>query len=916
MNLSYSAYWSHKAKYYNCETEVWSKQNSVQLGHDDNDELESSLDLSLPDPETNMDCEVAEDCIFSSDSNESELEHEDNPDDQQDCDGVELLNTDDSDPDSDSDVSVQSDEMNRQVIRFISLFLMKLQLFHKLSDSVITTILNFLKLLISFLAKLVPSSPIDELLKIMPRSLFLTRKCAQLKQSNHKQYAVCPQCNTLYDQSLTKMTTLDDHGVEVSIQCSYIRFPNHPHSSRRKKCGEYLMKKMKYTGNIYKFKPKRTYCYSGIKEGISLLMQKPGFWDLCNQWRSNFQLNSDVYRDIYDGQVWKDFLNYKDKPFLNNQHSLALMFNCDWFQPYDHTTYSVGALYLVVINLPRAIRYKIENIIFVGIIPGPNEPKGTLNTYLGPMVRELSEMWTGCWLGSNCNKKYVRAALICVSCDIPASRKVAGLVGHCAHKGCSRCLKSFPTENFGEKPDYSGFDVDNWPRRTCRLHKIKGYDHLIAPTASAQHSIEREFGVKYSILSELEYYETVRFLVVDPMHSLFLGIAKHTFSTWIETDILNKSHYSVIQSRVDELTVPPTLGRIPLKLGAGFSGLTADQWRNWVCVYSLYSLRGILPNSDWQCWWLFVQACTLFCKRSITLSEANQAHKFLVEFCNTFEQQYGKKHVVVNMHLSCHLIECIKDYGPLYGFWCFGFERFNGVLGSYPNNNKDVSVTMMKKVHDEIQLDLAAVDSEFQPFLSEMSTQKIVGSLRESISPPSWPVGGYTSSLLRPYTEYILPHSLLELLSSMYTILHGQELGTISQVCIRSTRLSFNSHILCSNLARTERGSVIAAHWGSSLSDEGRHVGMVQFYFEHNIVIKHQVTTQRVAFVRWFETHPDRNLLNSPLEVWCDSFLRDSPNSFVLVSKILYPVAFTKQKLETRFGNETVMLTFPLTYIN
>ena len=49
-----------------------------------------------------------------------------------------------------------------------------------------------------------------------------------------------------------------------------------------------------------------------------------------------------------------------------------------WFQPYTHTQTSIGVIYLTVLNLPRYLRYKRENVILVGIIPGPNEPKGQL----------------------------------------------------------------------------------------------------------------------------------------------------------------------------------------------------------------------------------------------------------------------------------------------------------------------------------------------------------------------------------------------------------------------------------------------------------------------------------------------------------------------------------------------------------
>ena len=695
-----------------------------------------------------------------------------------------------------------------QIVKFISLFLMKLQLLHKLLDTVISTLIQFLVILLSFIARLIPNSSLGMLLDMLPKSMYHVRKCAHLNQTcQYKAYVVCPKCNTLYDQSTTKLTKLNQLGIETSIECSNVKFPNHPHVSRRSACGECLMKKVKFTGNIYKFRPRKVYCYSGIKKGISMLMKKPKFWELCTQWRKNFRLDNPILTDIYSGKVWKDFLDYQGKPFLNNDCTIALTFNCDWFQPYDHTPYSVGALYMVVMNLPRTLRYKIEYCIFVGIIPGPKEPKDVLNSYLGPMVQELLELWTGCWLGRGNEKRFVRAALLCVSCDVPASRKVAGVVGHNALKACSRCLKSFETAAFGEKADYGGFDTENWPKRTCDIHKKKGHEHLIASTASVQHRIEREYGVRYSILSELPYYDTVRFLVVDPMHSLFLGIAKHTFSTWKETEVLNVSHHSVIQTRVDELIVPQNLGRIPLKLGAGFSGLTADQWKNWVCVYSLYALRGILPDEDWQCWWLFVQACTLFCKQSLSQANAKQAHEFLIEFCSKFEQLYGKEHVVINMHLSCHLIECIEDYGPLHGFWCFGFERFNGILGAYPNNNRDVSITMMKKVLDEIELDITVDDPDFQQFIAEMSSvQKIVGSLKESAALTQ------DDHILKPFKEYIVPSSLIRLLSLMYRTVYGETLGTISQVCTKSARLSFNCHTLGSSIARSKRGSCIAAY--------------------------------------------------------------------------------------------------------
>ena len=81
--------------------------------------------------------------------------------------------------------------------------------------------------------------------------------------------------------------------------------------------------------------------------------------------------------DIFDGRLWKDMMFINDTPFLAEPNNLCLSINvdCDWFKVYDHSQYSAGPIYLVILNLPRHERYKDENVILAGIIPGPKEPK-------------------------------------------------------------------------------------------------------------------------------------------------------------------------------------------------------------------------------------------------------------------------------------------------------------------------------------------------------------------------------------------------------------------------------------------------------------------------------------------------------------------------------------------------------------
>ncbi|PFX13057.1 hypothetical protein AWC38_SpisGene22896 [Stylophora pistillata] len=43
-------------------------------------------------------------------------------------------------------------------------------------------------------------------------------------------------------------------------------------------------------------------------------------------------------------------------------------------------------------------------------------------------------------------------------------------------------------------------------------------------------------------------------------------------------------------------------------------------------------------------------------------------------------------------------IENVENYGSIYGFWLFSFERYNGILESYHTNKKTVEIQIMRKL--------------------------------------------------------------------------------------------------------------------------------------------------------------------------------------------------------------------------
>ena len=183
----------------------------------------------------------------------------------------------------------------------------------------------------------------------------------------------------------------------------------------------------------------------------------------------------------------------------------------------------------------------MENIIIVGVIPGPKEPKFTMNSFIGSLVQELNSAYKGWKIPTNhpmLKHVTVRLCVGWISSDIPATRKLCGFLGHSARLGCNKCLKSFPTARFGEKPDFSGFNREDWELRTKSNHISSCSKIQDATSKTSLESLETEHGIRYSALINLPMFDPIRFPVIDPMRNLLLGTSKHVVKLWIKRDLL------------------------------------------------------------------------------------------------------------------------------------------------------------------------------------------------------------------------------------------------------------------------------------------------------------------------------------------------------------------------------------------
>lgn len=389
-------------------------------------------------------------------------------------------------------------------------------------------------------------------------------------------YTCCPECFALYpprgqpdpEQGDTDRTFLDeeysqvqvtnrdplpflydpDMGTDPASDNGGVGMPYPMYCTRKKteedgQCSARLLRKNKKSitrrtaghssviePNNTSFRPIRTYKYQPLTSWLARMFSRSDFERMINSSMESFthQGNRPFVDDILQSEEVQAFLDEHGEQFLGKKETEArLIFSLfiDWFNPRGNrragASISSGVLFMACLNLPPEVRYKRENIYLAGVLPGPKSPSiDEVNHYLEPLIPELLELWLRGVAYSrtalHAEGRLVRGALIPVVADLGAVRKTTGHASHSATYFCSFCQL--------KKRDINQVDHTKWPRRDCKTFRELAESWRAASSHKERNRIFKAYGVRYSVLLELPYWKPSRFVVLDTMHNLFLGL--------------------------------------------------------------------------------------------------------------------------------------------------------------------------------------------------------------------------------------------------------------------------------------------------------------------------------------------------------------------------------------------------------
>ena len=141
-----------------------------------------------------------------------------------------------------------------------------------------------------------------------------------------------------------------------------------------------------------------------------------------------------IYRDIYDGKAYRDFVDSLDPEFKTRY--VSFVFNSDGAAKFESSTFSAYPIYILLNEIPMDIR--TSEPIICALWFGKGKPD--MNVFLRVFVEEMNKMAN---LGISCiiqgESRIIKPYAICCCVDSVARAPMQGITQYNGRYGCSWC---------------------------------------------------------------------------------------------------------------------------------------------------------------------------------------------------------------------------------------------------------------------------------------------------------------------------------------------------------------------------------------------------------------------------------------------------------------------------------------------
>ncbi|KAI5816186.1 Transposase family tnp2-domain-containing protein [Pyronema omphalodes] len=440
----------------------------------------------------------------------------------------------------------------------------------------------------------------------------------------------------------------------------------------------------------------------------------------------------------------------KSKGMLDKDTDIAFFLSMDGVRVFkSRRSFSIWPLLLINLNLPPKVRVKRSNMICVGFVPGPREPKN-LDSFLAPLIEEFLQLGKGIDNVLNAARRYnvadayftMRAFIPIIGCDMVGRSKVMNTLGNRAY--------------------HYLINRNDLPLRTheefCR--RAVHITRTMCLTCPRQHGIRGT-----AIVSRLPSIEFPTSFPPDLMHIMYENVIPALFRHYrgvfgvrepVPVPVTDGGHeHSSEGSEDDDEGARDSEPIRPTQPSKKFIR-TSDSWNiappEWKAIGKAFEqsaqllphsfgeplrdfyrhcqelkaaewaavtkhagpvfLSTLLPECDYHGYMLLVKAIILLEQFKLTEVEINQIQNNILEFSEYYEKRfYGRRYANVraclpSMHQLLHIPHFVQQLGPMFVYWQWPMERFCGMMTDTAKSRVSANANMANRLIIEEQKNL------------------------------------------------------------------------------------------------------------------------------------------------------------------------------------------------------------------
>jgi hypothetical protein len=311
---------------------------------------------------------------------------------------------------------------------------------------------------------------------------------------------------------------------------------------------------------------------------------------------------------------------------------------------------------------------RVENLIPLGVIPGPQSPK-SLNSFFVPFVEEYLQLAEGVHTyDARARESFnMHTYPLTAFGDLPAMSKLLCLKGHNGYSPCRFCLirgeRMYGMRNkcyysplrAPKRPgvqDDDGWDPRALPRRTHENLQEHLWEINEAPTAKAKEKLSTHYGI--NSMSQIDQIPSLTFpdsFPHDIMHLLFENVCPMLRDHWT-----GKGRYQDKEPADDGYRLTPHIWeQIGLETAAAYKTIPsefvgampdiaqfkykAEYWSFWMIHLGLVLLRGRFPNDKYYRHYCNLVTIIKLCLQfTITEEELKYMEDLIIDWVEKYEQ--------------------------------------------------------------------------------------------------------------------------------------------------------------------------------------------------------------------------------------------------------------------------------------